>query len=80
MSFDCFIFTISKLLNYYTVFFQILIYRSYPHEYTFVASLLNNTSLTAPLWPTNLKGRICGLKLHTYTRPSAPPDTTCFLK
>lgn len=50
---------------HYTVFFHILISRSYPHEYTFVAYALNKTSLTGPLCPTNLNGRICGLKLHT---------------
>lgn len=63
----------------FTVFFQIRIYLSSPQEYTLVESELNNTSLTGPLWPINLNGRIWGLKLQTKTNPSAPPDTTCFM-
>lgn len=63
----------------YTEFFQIRIYLSSPQEMTRVASALKSTSLTCPLWPTNLKGRICGLKFQTYTNPSAPPETICFL-
>ena len=63
----------------FTEFFQILISLSSPHEITLVESALNNTSLTAPLCPVNLNGLIWGLKFQTYTIPSMPPDTTCFL-
>jgi hypothetical protein len=57
-----------------------LIYRSSPQEMILLESALKRTSLTGPLCPINLKGLICGLKFHTSTIPSAPPDTTCFLE
>lgn len=74
-----FMLPVSEYFNAYTEFFQIRIYRSSPHEITFEESALKRTSLTCPLCPTNLKGRICGLKFQTYTNPSAPPETICFL-
>lgn len=70
---------VTYLLQIYTEFFQILIYLSSPQEMTLVESALKSTSFTCPLCPTNLKGRIWGLKFHTSTKPSAPPDTICFL-
>lgn len=79
VSFHCFMFAIAELGFTYTEFFQILIYRSSAHEITLLESALKSTSLTWPLCPTNLKGRIWGLKFQTSTRPSAPPDTNCFL-
>lgn len=79
VSFYCFMLAISWLRHKYTEFFHILIYLSSPQEITFVESALKRTSLTCPLWPTNLNGRIWGLKFHTSTRPSAPPETICFL-
>jgi len=61
---DLFLPFLNNNINY-TVFFHILISRSYPHENTLVACAFSNTSLTGPLCPTNLKGLICGLKLQT---------------
>ena len=79
VSFDSLVFSITELSHKYTEFFQILISLSSPQDMTFVESALKRTSFTCPLCPTNLKGLIWGLKFHTSTNPSAPPETTCFL-
>ena len=52
---------------------------SFEAEAMIVPKGLIATSLIAPLCPTNLNGRICGLKFQTKTFPSSLPVIACFL-
>lgn len=63
----------------YTELFHNRTVSSFDAEAMSVPNGLIATSLIAPLWPMNLKGRTLGLKFHTKMFPSSLPVIACFL-
>lgn len=62
-----------------TVFFHNLTVESLDADAIKVPEGCTAISLTANLWPKNLKGRSWALKFQTVTVPSRLPEITCFL-